>query len=141
MSRPRTLIVIASAVFLISKTIRGVPDVTVGQCLCGWKDVPGSDEQYLKDRVLNDLVHHTAGEGFNHYTRVMLGYANFFGHAFCHPALSSMDCVTCLEVADIKMLSCCKFRMGSRIKLTSCSLRVEPLFFIDDPFEGEITPP
>ncbi|KAL7600195.1 hypothetical protein Lser_V15G27322 [Lactuca serriola] len=109
--------------FGICKFVRSAPNTNVTSVLCNSGVYTGGDPFTISlAYVLDELKRVTPSqEGYDY--RDISPYPNAFayGHASCNQNLTSMDCKTCLDAAEIQMLTSCNNRIGARAVLNDCA--------------------
>lgn len=131
----KTLIITGLLIGLlgIHSVVQSAPNTNVTSVLCnGGIYTKGDPFTISLEYVLDELQKVTPSQkGYNY--RNISPYPNAFayGHASCNQNLTSTDCETCLDAAEVQMLGTCDNRIGARTVLTDCAIRYEQYPFED----------
>ncbi|XP_049406037.1 antifungal protein ginkbilobin-2-like [Solanum stenotomum] len=126
---PLTLVLILALSFEAAK---GIPNTNLTQVLC-------NGAQYFKDDpfaislayVLAELVSTTPSRhGYDYHNISPYPNAFAYGHAACNnntttTSLTTQDCKTCLASAKDNLLTSCDARIGGRVLLVDCTMRLK----------------
>nr|XP_043610102.1 antifungal protein ginkbilobin-like protein [Erigeron canadensis] len=112
-------------VFGICRIVESAPNTNVASVLCNSGIYTKGDPFTISlAYVLDELPKVTPyQQGYDY--RNISPYPNAFayGHASCNQNLTSMDCKTCLDAAEVHMLDICSYRIGARAVLNDCAIR------------------
>ncbi|KAJ9543209.1 hypothetical protein OSB04_022916 [Centaurea solstitialis] len=118
--------------FVIFKVVQAAPNTNITSVLCGIY-TKGDPFTVSLAYVLDELKRVTPSEQGRYDYHSISPYPNAFayGHALCNRNLTSTDCRTCLDVAEVDMLDTCNSRIGARAVLNDCGIRYEQYPFED----------
>ncbi|KAK9068993.1 hypothetical protein SSX86_013109 [Deinandra increscens subsp. villosa] len=119
--------------FGICEVVKSEPDTNITSVLCNSGTYTRGDPFTISlAYVLDELPKITPlKRGYDY--RNISPYPNAFayGHGSCNRNVTATDCKTCLDAAEVDMLSSCENRIGGRAVLVDCSVRYEQYPFED----------
>ncbi|XP_048135621.1 antifungal protein ginkbilobin-like protein [Rhodamnia argentea] len=104
--------------------LKGDPDETVVSKICNGDTGTTWSYNDLVNDLLQDLVDHTPGSGFNYYKEKDEFLTNScYGHGACNGLLTPPDCHKCLGDAKELIQKDCHFSVGAQVQLQDCRIR------------------
>ncbi|MFS7987478.1 putative Gnk2-like domain-containing protein [Helianthus anomalus] len=133
--RIKTLIItgLLIGLFGVSNVVQSAPNTNVISVLCNSGTYTKGDPFTISlAYILDELTNVTPSQkGYNYQNISPYPNAFAYGHASCNQNLTSTDCKTCLDAAEVNMLSGCIDAIGARATLNDCSIRYEQYPFED----------
>ncbi|KAI4380615.1 hypothetical protein MLD38_006786 [Melastoma candidum] len=128
---------LALAVLLVivffGMTIGAIPNTTMLNYRCGAEIDPLSLEWDAINTVIVRLIRQTQYKpSYKYNTREPVSNTlrkSCYGHAKCSRQLPRVDCLTCLEAADTKIIQECGMARSARMQLQDCYLRFSLSYF------------
>ncbi|KAI3742725.1 hypothetical protein L1987_60419 [Smallanthus sonchifolius] len=115
------------------KVVQSAPNTNAISILCNSGTYTRGDPFTISlAYVLDELIKVTPSQqGYNYQNISPYPNAFAYGHATCNQNLTVTDCKTCLDAAEVNMLSACNNSIGARAVLNDCSIRYEQYPFED----------